>query len=393
MRRRSRPAPRSPHDAARAARPDEAIVRSLADAIGDRTCALVHEWVAQRAGSELVFERLAQLLPGSELVTLSWEPGAVLDVPQSEVEVSMLDAGVLRGRRAATLAAMPWVWRSLGRSHDDDIVVSSSHAFARCFAETARPAVHLGYVHTPARYLWFPEADARAATAPAPLLRRLRAIDKRSARSAHLAANSAATGERVRAVYDRPSVVIPPPVDVDFFGGTAPASPSDRRHLLSVGRWIPYKRHDVAIEAAIRLGMPIVVAGGGPLAPRLQAMAGGSDLVRLCHNPNDAELRTLYRDAIALLYPAHEDFGIVPVEAQAAGTPVVALDVGGTRDSVIDGSTGIHVHQQSVDAFAAGVRRLVDEGIDPVRCQQHARTYSYPSFDERVRDWIIDAIS
>lgn len=376
---------------ARAPLPDPAIVRAIDQTLGRRTCAVVHEWVAQRAGSELVFERLAQLLPESSLVTLSWEPSVILDVSQPEVQVSVLDASALRDRRSITLVAMPWIWRRLGRRRPYDVVVSSSHAFARCFAETASPAIHLSYVHTPARYLWFSEADARAARAPAPLVNRLRAIDWASAQEPHLAANSAATGARIEQAYGRASTIVPPPVNVSYFGAEPPLPRSERTHLLSVGRWIAYKRHDVAIEAAVRLGMPIIVAGAGPLAPRLRAMARTSDLVRLVNHPTDAQLRTLYRQAIALVYPAHEDFGIVPVEAQAAGTPVVALDVGGTRESVVDGATGVHVGEQHTDAFAAGVTRILGEGIDPWRCQRHAQAYSYGAFDERIAAWITGA--
>lgn len=389
---RIKPVPRSHGRGGHAPTPDQAIVRSLAAVIGRRSVALLHEWVVQRAGSELTFERLAQLIPSARLVTLSWEPSALLDVPQTEVEVSVLDGRLLRGRRSLTLPIMPSVWRSLGRSHREEIVVSSSHAFSRCFAATARPEQHLSYVYTPARYLWFPEADARASAAPRRLVSVLQEIDKRSAQHAELAVISSAIHERVQEVYGRPAEVIPPPVDVDFFA-ERPGGARPREHLLSVGRWISYKRHDLAIDAAIQLGIPIVVAGGGPLERQLRSMAARSDLVTLCPNPTDGELRSLYQGAIALLYPAHEDFGIVPVEAQAAGTPVVALGIGGARDTVIDGLTGVLVREQSAEAFAAGVRRLLDDGVDPAHCRAHAGRFSYQAFDERVSAWITAAIS
>src|SRR4051794_3257667 len=212
--------------------------------------AVVHEWVAARAGSEHVFEALAATLPEADLYALSVEPGTALDLGGRTVETSFLDTNALRGRRALTLPVMPLAWRTIGRRRYD-MVVTSHHAFAASNRLVRPDGLHLVYVHTPARYIWSPEVDQRGAT---PLLGPVRAllrhIDWRAMqRPTSLAANSREVAGRIHRYWGREAQVIHPPVDVRFFGRAREAVmdlPDD--YLLTVGRFIPYKNHEFTLR-------------------------------------------------------------------------------------------------------------------------------------------------
>ena len=364
---------------------------------GVRRIALVHEWLDQRAGSEKVFERIAQLLPDAELFALSMTPDCELDLGGRAVQTTILGHKLVRDRRALSLLAMPLVWSRTTSPSRYDLVISSSHAFARYFAP-ARDTLHLSYCHAPLRYAWSAGRDRRGpppvrslAAMVRPVIRRL---DRASVRwTESFAANSRETAERIRRFYDRPAKVVYPPVDVEFFGLPCPI----RRgaYLLAVSRFVPYKRVDLVITAAALAGLPLVVAGSGPLERSLRkfARARYPGSVHFVVRPSDVTLRNLYAGAAALVFPAFEDFGIVAVEAQAAGTSVVALSHGGCVDTVIDGRTGALVGRQSADAFAAAIRRVTEDPPRPDACRANARRFSIEAFDRRFTDWVLTAVA
>jgi glycosyltransferase involved in cell wall biosynthesis len=228
----------------------------------------------------------------------------------------------------------------------------------------------------------------------------LRRADLRgAARVTEFAANSTETAERIKKFYGRDSIVIPPPVDINFYTTQADET-QDMSHLpsgdfvLAFSRFIPYKRIDLAIETAAAVGVPVVVAGHGPDEPRIRALAKslGHD-VRFVVEPTQAEVKELYRRAQLLIFPAFEDFGIVPVEAQACGTPVVALAAGGTLDTVLPGITGEFAEHQTVDSFADAVKRALDGVVrDPdteQRCRDHAANFSEENFRRRIAEWAL----
>jgi glycosyltransferase involved in cell wall biosynthesis len=177
-------------------------------------------------------------------------------------------------------------------------------------------------------------------------------------------------------------------VDTEFYT-PGEGERDDEPYAFAISRFIPYKRTDLAIEAAARARLPIVVAGSGPLEGELRATAErvGAN-ARFEIQPSDERLRELYRGASVLVFPALEDLGMIPVEAQACGTPVVGLDEGGTRDTVIHGTTGLRVKEQTVEAFAEAIEAVVANPPDRAECRKHAESFSRSRFIERVQGWV-----
>ena len=353
--------------------------------------ALAHEWLDSRAGSEKTFEALAQIFPSADLYALTDSLGSDFDSAGRPVTTTFLDRmGRSRRGRALQLPLMPLAWRTV--THERyDLVITSSHACVKGF-RPGRTATHLSYCHTPARYVW-DRHDRRhplqvaADIGPRQALRRW---DRRSTSWVDdFAANSTAVADRIREYYDRDARIIPPPVDTTFFTpGPKAANPAP--YVLACSRFIPYKRLDLAILAADRLGIPIVLAGSGPAEGALRATAATVSVpVTFVSRPSDEALRDLYRGAAAFIFPALEDFGIVAIEAQACGTPVVGLAAGGSLDTVIDGSTGALAEQQDVESFADALLRALDID-DRTACVTHAQAFSRDCFDRRVAQWVDD---
>jgi glycosyltransferase involved in cell wall biosynthesis len=354
--------------------------------------AIAHEWLSARAGSEKTFEAMAEAFPSADLFALTREPSVEWEMGGRSVKTTFLDRWApLRERREFTLPLMPLAW-SLSSTRDNyDIVLTSSHAFVRTFPP-AREAVHFCYCHAPMRYAWDPEIDARTRSRPvlSPALALMRAWDRRTVATVNrFAANSTAVRERIARYYDRDADVIFPPVDTEFF---APSPDGRRQGVLAFSRFIPYKRLDLAIEAAARAGVPITVAGSGPAEADLRKFAArvGAD-AHFEIRPTDERLRDLYRSSLALIFPANEDFGIVPVEAQACGLPVIGIDQGGVRDTVIDGETGYRLRRPDVDLFAEAIRAVAQGPLDSVASRRNALRFSRERFIAEIRDWLAGA--
>ncbi len=352
--------------------------------------ALVHEWFAATGGSENVFLALRDVLPHAKGFVLWRDRDAGRGL---EFRESWLGRTPLRRSKALALPVMPLAWRTLTRERFD-VVISSSHALAHTVKmRHDQQTRYLSYVHSPARYLWSPTYDGRGSSpllaAPRFLLRRMDVALSRHVHS--YAANSAEVRSRIRRFWHRDARVIHPPVEVGYFAG-APAAQQqqDRRYLLGVGRWVPYKRFDLMIEIAEAARMPLVIAGAGPGEAALRRAAGRVRVpVTFEVRPSKARLRELYWGAAALLYPAHEDFGIIPVEAMACGTPVLGLRGGGLSETVVDGETGFLVDTLEPRRYAELVRHL--DGLSRHRIAARAAAFSPEVFVANVTAWIADA--
>ena len=352
---------------------------------------LAHEWILSASGSDKVAAEIARCFdPENDeviVVTAAADPAiAAALFPHCEVRTLWTNRlpGVERHWKhyaPALLAA----WSS-ARMPRADLLVSSSH-FAAKAAGAHFDGPHVNYCHTPLRYAWRPDLEGdrltgAAATAGGALRPALRRWDRWSARSVDtFVANSQSIASRIRDAYDRPSVVVHPPVDVERFAAVRRAeNPS---HYLCFGRLVGYKRVDLAVQACTAAGLPLVVAGSGPELPRLRAMAGPSVVFE--ENVSDARYLELLADSIALLFPGEEDFGIVPVEAMAAGVPVVAFGRGGALDTVIEGVTGVMFSEQSVTALADAVERIGRSTFEWDKLGAHAATFGSPRFRSEMR--------
>jgi glycosyltransferase involved in cell wall biosynthesis len=352
--------------------------------------ALVHEWLSARAGSEKTFECMSAALPSADLYALSRDRSVRFEFDARPITTTFLDRRWLRDRRDVTLPLMPLAWRWAGSGQRYDLVVTSSHACAKGF-RPGRRARHLCYVHSPMRYAWLPNVDERAKPSVARRLG-LRAMARWDRRSVEwvdeFACNSEAVRDRIRRFYDRDASVIYPPVDTNFY---APVQHERDEYALVVSRLVSYKRVDVAIDACAAVGMPLIVAGSGPDYPRLVERARrGRCHVRFTR-PTDIELRELYRHARVLLFPAEEDFGIIPVEAQACGTPVLAYAQGGARETVVPGVTGELLDAATPQRFAQFLEPLDGRTYDPLACRANALRFSQARFLEEFRAWVLDS--
>ncbi|HEY9723246.1 MAG TPA: glycosyltransferase, partial [Oscillatoriaceae cyanobacterium] len=246
-------------------------------------------------------------------------------------------------------------------------------------------ALHLSYVHTPMRYAWDLTHEYQATLSPfkralaAPLLSYLRLWDATaSARVDHYMANSKLVAGRIAKHYRRPATVVHPPIRLaDFALGT----PED--HYLVVSRLVPYKRVDLAIAAANVTGAKLRIVGDGPLYRELKALAKPN--VTFCGHLTDAEVRAEYGRCRAFLFPGFEDFGLTPLEAMAAGAPVIAYGRGGALETVVDGVTGVFFPEQTVESLVEGMRRFEQTTFYSEAIRRHAGGYDEARFAARIR--------
>jgi glycosyltransferase involved in cell wall biosynthesis len=370
----------------------DAAAEEQAQLLPGKSVALVHEWFAVTGGSENVFVAINEVLPQAKAFVLWRDAEAQRGAGFQE---SWLARTPLRHAKPLALPVMPLTWRTLTRE-DFDVVISSSHAFAHTVKMgSAEHTRYLSYVHSPARYVWSPDFDGRGSNGLLTLPRKaLQAADVRLSRHVHsYAANSVEVQSRLRRFWNRDSRVINPPVDVAYFAD-APAHQraQDRGYLLGAGRWIPYKNFDLIIAIADAARMPLVIAGSGPEEATLRRAAEQASVpVTFEHRPSRERLRELYWGAKALLFPAHEDFGIIPVEAQACGTPVLGVCRGGLLETVVDGDTGFLLDSHEPAQYVAALRHLGELNHDRIRA--HAWNFSTDVFKRRIASWVTDDAS
>jgi glycosyltransferase involved in cell wall biosynthesis len=349
--------------------------------------ALVHDWLTGMRGGEKVLEAICELFPDATLYTLVHVPGSVSATIERHPTVTSWVQRLPRAGRwyRHYLPLLPKAIESFDLS-GYDLVISSSHCVAKS-AIARGGAPHVCYCHSPMRYAWDqfpayfgPQQIGRAGSAVMrPIMAALARWDARTAgRVNRFLANSQYVAGRIRRYYNRGSTVVYPPVDTHFYQ-PAPGQPAHDGSLLVVSALVPYKRIDVAIEASRLAGMPLTIIGRGPEEGRLRELSAGAD-VRFLGWTSDDEIRARYRRAAAVLLPGVEDFGIVPVEAQACGTPVVALDEGGAQETVIDGVTGALVGEATGAAFADGIRRVMESALRGEAMRANAGRFSREAF-------------
>ena len=359
--------------------------------------ALVHDWLTGMRGGERCLEVFCELFPDADLFTLVHVPGAVTPVIEARrIVTSFIQA--LPGAAAGYRRYLP-LFPAAVRGFDlrgYDLVLSSSHAVAKS-ARPGRRALHVCYCFTPMRYVWdlygeyFGPRAAPAMRAAMPAVAAaLRRWDRRTAaRVDQFVAISDFVADRIQRAYGRTADVIHPPVDVARFA--IDESPSD--YYLVVSALAPYKRVDLAVEAANRTGRRLVVVGTGPEEAALRALAGPT--VQMLGWRDDAAVAELYARCRALLFPTLEDFGITPLEAMASGRPVLAFGQGGALETVVppgaaEPPTGLFFAHQTVEDVVDVMERFeADPGrFEPKALRRRAEAFDRPLFKERVRAYL-----
>ena len=345
--------------------------------------ALVHDYLLVMRGAERTFAAMADLYSSAPIFTLLYdEQGTDRRFAGHAIATSPLQrlgAGQSSFRRL--LALYPWAVQRL-RLPACEVVLSSSSAFAH--GVRAPPgAVHICYCYTPFRYAWY-EQERALREVPAPLrallrhqLARIRRWDlSASTRVDDYIAISELSRERIKRYYGRESVVIHPPVETERF---TPGEPGER--LLVVSEIVRHKRLDIALEAARRARMGISVVGSGPDLPALRAAYPEAEFLG---RADDEMLAELYRSALAVVVPSVEEFGIVAVEAQASGRPVIAAAAGGATETVIDGQTGRLASPDDVESFMRAMQSIDTLDFDPEQARSNAERFSVSAFKRRL---------
>lgn len=357
-----------------------------------RKVAIVHDFFCNIGGSDVVASLLHGLFPQAPVYTLlvyDRNRGHPL-LRGMDLRTSFIQRLPLAGRaHQPYLPLFPLAIEQFDLSAYD-LVLSSSHSCAK--GVLTRPeTLHICYCHTPMRYAWDLYYDYVHTELRQGLFRPLAALvmayvrlwDAAAAgRVDYYVANSAYVASRIRKHYRREAEVIYPPVDTDYF------VPGEERgdFFLVVSRLTRYKRVDLAVEAFNRLGLPLKVIGEGPELPRLRRLAG-PNVEFLGYRARD-EVRRHMAACRAFVFPGLEDFGIAPVEAQAAGRPVIAYGAGGVLETVEDGVTGVLFAAQTVDALAAAVERSLGLTFETEACRRSALRFDRSVFLERVSRFV-----
>jgi glycosyltransferase involved in cell wall biosynthesis len=354
--------------------------------------AIVHDYLNQRGGAERVVLELSDMWPEAPIYTSLYRPRSTLPGFESrDVRASLLDRlPVDRGFRNL-FPLYPGAFRQLGEINAD-VVVASSSGWAH-MARSAPHAFHVVYCYTPARWLYGgkhlqreKERSVRQSLA-APALGLFRRIDRKAALRADLyIAISHAVKRRIRSAYGIEPAVVPPPVDIDRF---RPTPRGDR--LLCVSRLLPYKHVDLLVRAATRSGVGLDVVGDGPMLDDLRQIAGRN--VTLHGGVADDVVTELMEKCSAVCVAAEEDFGLVPVEAQAAGKPVVAYARGGALETVEENVTGVFFHELTEDRVLAAIAAADRLDTSPEKIALNAQRFSRAAFRAALARTISDALA
>jgi len=353
--------------------------------------ALVHDWLTGMRGGESVLEAMAEVFPKAHLFTLLYVPGRIspllTTLKRTTSWLQKVPGAEQRYRHFLPL--MPSMIESFDLA-GYDLVLSSSHCVAKGIRK-APGAVHVSYVHAPMRYVW-DRYDDYFGRGRASLLVRLAAGAVRGRlqrwdasvsgpdRIDQIVANSQFIADRVKEFYGRDAKVVYPFADLTRFSGVRKAG----RHYLMVGAFAPYKRIDIAIEAFNRLKLPLMIVGTGQDADRLKRLAGPT--VEFMGKLSNAAISDLYAKCRAFVFPGVEDFGITPLEAMAAGAPVVAYGVGGAAETVIPG-TGSLFSPQSADALVSAIQKIErgETNFSEEDCRARAREFTRERFQS---EWL-----
>ena len=353
--------------------------------------ALSHDWLNGMRGGEKCLESLIRLYPDSRIYTLLHEKNKLSGLIESRpIETSFLQKlpwGIQRYK--VYLPIFPMAARSL-KVKDCDLMISTNHCVAKGIRKPRPTTPHICYCFTPMRYAWlffdeyFGSQPAWVKAVLNGILGKLRNWDLENSKDVtHFIAISEHIKKRIRRFYGREAAVIYPPVDTDFF---VPSADIRGDFYLIVSALVPYKRVDLAIRAFNELGLKLVVIGNGPERKRLEKIAGPT--IEFLGWTSDEEIRRTYRTCKALIFPGEEDFGIVPVEAQACGAPVVAFREGGALETVIQGETGVFFDEQSALSLKQAVIEARTIRWDSALIRKNAERFGEDRFRREFKEFL-----
>ncbi|HEY7861122.1 MAG TPA: glycosyltransferase [Gemmatimonadaceae bacterium] len=347
--------------------------------------AIVHDYLNQAGGAERVVGTLHTMFPEAPIFTTILDRGSLWEVLRdADIRTSwMQKLPLLKRHFKAYLLFYPGAIERFDL-REYDLVISSSSAFGKA-AITRKDAVHICYCHTPMRFVWdyerYMEREQYGSPVRAvlvPVLRRFRKWDVKTAvRPDTYVANSTVVADRIKRFYGRESIIVPPPVAVQRF---TPSNKVEDFYLI-VSRLNPYKRVDLVVKAFNDLGRQLLIIGDGPDRAVLERMAKPN--IKFLGRLPDPEVAEYYARCCALIFPGDEDFGIVPLEANAAGRPVIAFKAGGALDTVVNGQTGIFFEELTPESLSEAVLRAETTTWDSAAIRRHAEEYAEPRFRER----------
>ena len=344
--------------------------------------ALLHYWLTNLRGGENVLAEIAGLFPDADIFTHAYN-AQVMDKVFGSHKITETFIGKLPGARTNCQRYLPLMPAALDKIDltGYDLIISSESGPAKGIRKPAG-AKHICYCHTPMRYLWDMYEDYYNATGIAGKIAMrtfknyLRKYDLRSAENVDVfVANSQFIADRIKRIYNRESEVVHPMVDYDYF---VQGNYEKQDYYLLAGQLISYKRPDLALKACEKLGRKLVVTGTGGMQKELMKTAGKN--VTFLGRVSREELRKCYAEARALIFPGIEDFGIVPLEAQSAGTPVIALGIGGALETVLPGETGMFFERPDTDCLADAITRFENISFSQETCRANARRFTVDIF-------------
>ncbi|MBI3336337.1 glycosyltransferase [Candidatus Peregrinibacteria bacterium] len=358
--------------------------------------ALVHELLTMKGGAERVLRILTEMFPDAPIYTLLYDEKKLGDwFPKERIRTSTL-------QKFARFSSnhhyyLPWFPQAIEQwdFSEFDLVISSSSAFAHGIITNGKPK-HLCYVHSPARYLWDRTHDVLQQNSKGflgPLKRwylshlfhRLRIWDAESAdRPDMLLAASREVERRIELYWRRESTVVYPPVE-NYWFESSPCH--DKNYFLIVSTLVPYKRIEIAIKACNQLKLPLKIAGEGPHRKKLERLSGPT--IEFLGYKEHPELKNLYTHATATIVPGEEDFGLVPLESMACGTPVIAYRKGGVLETILEGKTGTFFDDQN--SLMNVLRSFDRTHFQPASCKEHAKSFSRSHFEHAIQS-AIDAL-
>lgn len=353
--------------------------------------AIVHDWLVG-GGAEKVVQQLHKMFPEAPVFT-SYCTNEWRQKLDNKVVTGFLQYWPFSKLRKFIPILRVWWFKNLDLS-DYELIISSSGAEAK-FVKAKAGSVHIAYIHAPTHYYWsrydeylknpgFGAFDWLARLGLKLLVGPLRRLDYEAAQKPnHLIANSNHIKAEIKKYYGRDSVVVHPPVDTKRFDKVIL---SKKHGFVAAGRQTPYKRIDLAVAVCSKLGLDLVVVGGGPDHQKLVKMAGPT--VKFIENPSDQDVVKFLGAASAFIFPGLDDFGITPVEAMAAGTPVIAYKAGGALDYVKDGVSGTFFDNQTTESLAEALKNFKPENYHPDDIKSIAKSFSIENFHKNLQAFI-----